>query len=287
MFELRKMKFASGEPVNARLKSGVVMNSDIPCFVPMYPPQSSSPNRYYNTGGRKNKKKKNSPNKSRTNNNNAQNKTGKVKSNNNNGTRRNNGGKQKKANGLERPPLQKQEGPSSPNASKEKAPSQQVPPPTLGEEQFPALPTEESTINSTKVEVEKVPEHRPEDDLSYEELEKNRANSDSASTATTTSSSSSKQQAMGGYAAALLKTAPPKTQTMEKEKRPTKADKIEKKTESKGKESKFALPKEESTKAVETFEPVPVSVQPPSWGGGRSFADVLRKETATTVAAAP
>ena len=62
MFELMAKKFASGEPVKARLKSGVVMSSDNtdPNSM-MYAPQpSSSPTRYYNnnTGARKNKKQK-------------------------------------------------------------------------------------------------------------------------------------------------------------------------------------------------------------------------------------
>ena len=150
MFALRSMKFASDEPVKARLKSGVVMNSDSPSnggFVPdmnqmMYPPQSSS--RYYNNGGRKNKKKKNSP-KTRTNGTsmNSPNKNnGKAKNvNNNNGTRRsNNGGKQKKPNGQERPQQLKQEARSSPNASNEQAPSPQAPPLTLGGSNFLPFP---------------------------------------------------------------------------------------------------------------------------------------------------
>lgn len=282
MLELRKMKFTSGEPVKARLKFGAVMNSDAPAFVPgqqmVYAPQSPSPNRYLNSNGsRKNKKKKNNL-KPRTNVTSNQNKNGKGNTNTNSRSRRSNGGKQKRTNGQDQ---------SKQNTSKDKGRSQQLPAPALGEDHFPALPSEDTLANSTKIELEKVPEQRPEDDF---ELEKNRAHSDSASTATTTSSSSSskqtpQQQAIGGYAAALLRAAPPKLQ-IESENRSTKSEKKnEKKNNGKKKESEPSQPKQTGLNLPEEVESSPLLVQPPSWGGGRSFADILRKEAAAAVAA--
>jgi hypothetical protein len=297
MFELRKKKFASGEPVLARLKSGVVMNSDSPANIggfgnQMYPSQPSSPNRYHNNSGRKNKKKKNSPNKSTKipagNNdqiisgNNNQNKNGKAK-NNNNSNRRNNGAKQKKVNGQEK--QIKQEPPRSPNnAPTETAPSQHAPSsPTLGEEQFPALPTEDAITNSNKFEVEKVPDQRSEDDY-----ERHHANSDSASTATTSSSSSSSKQTLpiGGYAAALLKSAPPQLESrpVVAAKKVNEKSKKEPSSKVNSSEPSSQAPKQVTSEATESSSQ-PVDVQPPSWGRGRSFADVLRKETAAVVAA--
>jgi hypothetical protein len=50
-------------------------------------------------------------------------------------------------------------------------------------------------------------------------------------------------------------------------------------------QTKDGIQKNSSASSVENNPPV--TVQPPSWGRGRSFADVLRKENETAAAAAP
>jgi hypothetical protein len=259
MFELRKMKFPSGEPVLARLKSGVALSAVSTPFVPsMYPPQPVSPDRY-NNGARKNKKKKNNNGvvKSRTNGSaNNQNKNGKGKSG--SPRSRNNAGKQQR----------------KPNGQlRQNSPSQGALPPTLGEEHFPTLPTDD--MNQNKIEVEKVPDHTAEDDSSYDDMGKPKAHSDSASTATTSSSSSSSKQfpQVGGYAAALKKSAPPKTAEPAK-KAP---EKKQPKKEAAAKKSSQGENAKETKKETNNVDSV--GVQPPSWGGGRTFADLLRKES--------
>ena len=64
MFELRQKKFESGEPVMARLKSGVAVNRDAATNVVyfgsdmmMKQAAQTTSNRQNNNGGRKNKKK--------------------------------------------------------------------------------------------------------------------------------------------------------------------------------------------------------------------------------------
>jgi hypothetical protein len=266
MFELRTKTYASGERIQARLKSAAVLANDAPANIqgmtgPLYIPQTRS-------GGRKNKKKKNKNPTSPT-----VNSRGKTS----NTTRRNNNaGGNKNKNGEKSQPQKSNQ--SNATAAKK---LQQTPPP-LGEEAFPALPTEdESNTGGNKV-VEKVPEDRPED-----EYEKNRAaNSDSASTATTsTSSSACKQtnQAMGGYAAALLKApkSQPAVETKEQlQRQPQKETK--KSTGEKAKKTQVN-PKQTQQQVnpeMRNEKSTPVVVSPPSWGGGRSFADVLKKEEA-------
>lgn len=322
MFTLRTKKFApSGESVKARLKSAVVMNTDVSppvnygytsadaSLAPQLPPGGPHPH-----GGNKKmehagKRKKNNPNgSSKGKNINVPNKNAKgVKNsgssnigastqrrNNNNGTRQSN----KKA------PASRQDGKE--NGSK--APAQS--PPTLGEDHFPSLPTDDLVNNKNKIEVEKVPDHRPEDD---DEMEKARGGSDSASTATTTSSSSSSKNASTshhqpiGYAAALLKAAPPMkpkpTEEKAKDFSPSgvkggsnninSRSGSEKKAPSNPKiktarKSDARSNSDEKASNGQHTSPSPVSVQTPSWGGGRSFADVLRiKEASAAVAAAP
>ena len=272
MFELRTKTYASGERVQARLKSAAVLANDSPANIqgmtgPLYIPQTRS-------GGRKNKKKKNSPNSK-----NPTSPTINSRGKTNNTTRRNNNtGGNKNKNG-EKSQAQKSNQYNATAAKK----LQQTPPP-LGEEAFPVLPTEdESNTGGNKV-VEKVPEDRPED-----EFEKNRAaNSDSASTATTsTSSSACKQtnQAMGGYAAALLKAPKSQPAVETKEQQPQKETK-----KSTGKKAKETQENPKQTQQQVNQEKrneklTPVVVKPPSWGGGRSFADVLKKEQAMAASA--
>jgi hypothetical protein len=270
MFELRTKTYASGERVQARLKSAAVLTNDAPANIQgmpgsLYFPQTRS-------GGRKNKKKKNSPKDK-----NPASPTANSRGKTNNTTRRNNNaGGNKKQDGENFHPQKSNE--YNPTAAKK---LQQMPPP-LGEEAFPTLSTEDETNTGGRTVVEKVPEDRPED-----EYEKNRAaNSDSASTATTsTSSSASKQtnQAMGGYAAALLKApkSQPAVETKEQlQRQPQKETK--KSTGEKAKKTQVN-PKQTQQQVnpeMRNEKSTPVVVSPPSWGGGRSFADVLKKEEA-------
>jgi hypothetical protein len=159
-------------------------------------------------------------------------------------------------------------------------------PPKLGEDDFPSLPPLGET-QTNKIEVEKVPDSGSDDD----EFAKNRMGagfSDSSSTATTsTSSTPSPSQpnfstVMGGYAAALLKPAIP-MQASTKSK-PTDISRQSKtSTNSVGnannvsKCGKKVNTKEKKKDEIRVAHP-PVVVQPPSWGGGLSFADILRRK---------
>eukprot|EP00980_Cylindrotheca_fusiformis_P019912 scaffold7017_cov134-Cylindrotheca_fusiformis.AAC.7 len=276
MFALREKKFESGEPVMARLKSAVAANRDAVTNVaylsgsPIMAPHSDSFEG--RTGGRKNKKKSNSK-KARSNNRNGSTQTKNANGKKNNGTG-NKGGKQKKPNGQDQPQHQKQSSKSNP--------SDNTRPPSFGEEQFPALPSDDG-MSSEKFRVEKVPEH---DELG----KKNSGTSDSSSTATTSTSSSKTPQphsVAGGYAAALLKKAAPKDITNS-----SNSKQGEKKTPA----AKKAVPKEDAeprqtsasdSKAAATTdrpESPKVNVPPPSWGRG-TFADILRsKETSMATA---
>lgn len=333
MFALRAKKFASGERVQARLKSATVVltGSDagaassmpaVPSLNPshlllMNPYYNNSNNSNNNSGGRKNKKKKNQSPKNKgnpiNNNSNPNNNTSSNTNNSNkaksNTNRRNNAGKQKKNNVPSASPEgseAQQQHPSTLEPSLRRTPpttqKTRLAPPALGEEQFPALPTEFDEPTSNKIELEKVPDdERLEDDCSYDELEKNRAMSDGASTATTSSSSSSSkpqtQPAIGGYAAALLKSAPKPQPEESSSSRLVVAENGSKKGVEKKKTTKNDALSQESTsekqrsRPKETFvvasskELTPVVVTPPSWGGGRSFADVL-KERASVAAVA-
>jgi hypothetical protein len=280
MFELRKKKFESGESVLARLKTAAAVNRDISSAAGFFAPdmnqrivQQIGSNRY---GGRKSKRKKNnSTTKSKVNRNenssgnkdNAQTKNIKGKNtNSNNGNRRNNtGGKQqqKKTKSQDQP---KQDVKST--TEKKKTPSRHFPPPNFGEEQFPALPTEDSFAQSSKTEVDKVP------DQAAMGKNNNPAGSDASSTVTTsTSSSKSPQQliVLTGYAAALRKVAMDKPQ-IEKSVGSLKVKTDIKKNDGETQTKKKPLSKQELVK-----EPTPVLIQPPSWGKS-SFADILRSK---------
>ncbi len=294
LLELRSKKFPSGESVKARLKSAVVLSTD----------GAPVDFRYTNTDahmlfeaqiqgdkktaqGNAGKKRKSGANKGKSNA--AQNKNakgGKI-----------NGNTQRRSNSGTNVPKQNNKKNGSKQEDRPKAPPQA--PPSLGEDHFPSL-SNDDIMNKNKIEVEKLPDQRPED-----EMEKARTSSDSASTATTTSSSSSSknapsssQQFIGGYAAALLKAAPPmKAKPVEQkqplsEKTPISGKKDDKKSSPLSKDRntrKEGAKKNTNKKAIDgqSTSAIAVSVQPPKWGGGLSFADVLRKEAAAAVAAAP
>jgi len=309
MFELRSKKFPSGESVKARLKSAVVVTSD---FSPSnirftrtdaampFAPQIQGGNKKMGQGSNTGKKRKNNASKNKNNNSTApsQNKNTKGGKNGTGSQRRNNNNNP--ANNGQKQNNRKQ---GAKQDDRSKAPQQA--PPSLGEDHFPSLCTDD-ILNKNKIEVEKLPEQRPED-----EMDKARTSSDSASTATTTSSSSSSknhqssQQLVGGYAAALLKAAPPvppKPVVEQKEESSRQVPMAEKKDGKKSNDQKTSGQSKEkgsvvrkdsgkknvNQKAAES-KATPVAsliVQPPSWGGGRSFADVLRKEAAAALEAA-
>jgi hypothetical protein len=146
-----------------------------------------------------------------------------------------------------------------------------APPPPMSEDEFP-------TIQVKKVEFVTMPKDEKTDD---EEDRTKSLSSDAASTATTTSSSLdsfARPKPFTGYAAALLKTPSPVTIT------------------------EPPIPQHGSPKNLKrhssmsgTLDPIadssdlddgtaklrgPAMATPPVWGRGRSFADVLRENTA-------
>jgi len=284
MLQLRSKKFQSGEPVKARLKSAVVANADAS---PVVLPFTNTGPLLFGAqlyGGNKkgsNKKKKSAGNKGKNGNGKTA-KSGKEQhdvSGDHPHQNVDNGSNVQKSKGKKNASTKQEQ------RSKSSKGSKQVPP-SLGEDQFPALQSDD-LMNKNMVEVEKLPEHG----LGEDEKKAIRS-SDSASTATTSSSSSkntgTSQPSMGGYAAALLKPAPPavKVQIPEESKTVTKTETgVGKKQEKTSVDKNVVRPKERSTstkpsKQQSMEEPIVNRTQVPSWGGGRSFADVLRKEAA-------
>lgn len=260
MMKLQTMKFASGDPVKARLKSSasaspltpnaVVYNPEISTI---YAPQFNSSN-----GGSNSSRKKRSNNKGR--NNNGANVNNKSKNNQQNG-----GIVSKRRNGKERS--------SSPNETP-KSRSKKViqKPPSMGESNFPSLPP---TVdgNSKPFQVEKV----PTDDV-MKERQSTSGFSDSSSTATSSTTSTPTESApsgvvSGGYAAALLRPAAPAPVVTKKlvSEKPRQQQPPAKKTGDNSK--KASRIKEKEIQSNE--QPAVVMVQPPSWGQGRSFADIV------------
>lgn len=336
MFELRAKRFPSGEPVMARLKSGVAMNSDaspvayqyITHADPMiYAPQLHSIPPTAPVASKKNslpvtgKKKKNntsngaSGHKPKAMNGGAAGAPRGNKGKNGNAQRRNSN---KSAGGATRKGSSQRQGDARLLQQAKLYASPQIPP-SLGEDQFPSLgPGDDQLLSKKKVvEVETVPEGREEED-------KLRGSSDSGSTATSSSASSESkpttesqrqgvvqpQLPMGGYAAALLKAAPPapKPKTVAPEKSTKSAEgpannSSNKNNNKKDKNSKNGHQNHSSNDSKKSEKKITVTqkVEPKvipnnakeqtsatkvsSWHGGRSFADVLRKETAASVAA--
>jgi len=175
----------------------------------------------------------------------------------------------------------------SPTNTKKTAEQRQQQQPDLSVNSFPAL-NEDASKNLELVVV---------DQIKDETLAKQQ--SDSASIATTTSSSSasvSKKQQLGGYAAALLKSKHASGTTVKadnsgsagkkgevrtnRKKEFTSDEGISNKPQTEIRSANKGNKKEElGSKRLE-----PVVITPPAWGDGKSFADVLRKEEARTVA---
>lgn len=167
----------------------------------------------------------------------------------------------------------------------QKAPVVLPQPPAMDEQAFPSLPLPEDSFasgNINKVEVEKVPDQRS--DIDDDELfEKTRGSvfSDSSSTATaSTSSTPSPMQpnvVMGDYAAALMKAAPPSAPTATKTHQTKPTNVFIKQGTTAASSGRPMEKTKEHPQGKEASQP-PVSVTPPSWGKGRTFADVLRPE---------
>lgn len=157
-------------------------------------------------------------------------------------------------------------------------------PPLLTEHHFPSLLDDKVEWATTPVEADDSVGEREDDESEEstkhdggedeEERKSAKALSDAASTATTTSSnvssggfdSVSKKQAVGDYAAALLKAPASKTTVPAVAVRETQAPKPRKPS---------------SSDSDEKMAPDPVVITSPlTWGGGRSFADMLRKKDA-------
>ncbi|KAG7368565.1 La domain containing protein [Nitzschia inconspicua] len=290
MFKLRSRKFSSGEAVKARLKSST-LTSLSPCPVPvttslqqssdpkmfMYAPQLIPGSQDQQNGSKK-----------------KQSKGRKIKGKNQQQqvVCVNKHNRHSKSSGREI--LNRQQGKhdapsrSSPSTFPPNIEEKRQNPPKLGEEDFPLLPLSEET-QTNKIEVEKVPDARS--DADNEEFVKNRMGgfSDSSSTATASTSSTptpsqpNSSVLMGGYAAAARKPAAPAI----KQNKPSEIVKMNVDTKrSKTGESEYkpAGSKREAPSRGRKIEndrnmDAAVMVQPPSWGGGRSFADILRKET--------
>lgn len=278
MMKLRMAKFPSGDPVKARLKSSTTAspltpNAVVysPTIATMYAPQFTS-----NNGGSGNSRKKRSSNKGRgnnSNNNSGGNSTNKSKNNQQNG-----GNGSKRRGGKE---SNKQT--SSNEGSKTKTKKVTMKAPSMGVSNFPSLPP---TSESKAVQVEKV----LMDDGMLKSCDKKRhsasAFSDSSSTATTSTASTPTEPppsgvVSGGYAAALLKPAAPAQVTTKK---PVVSEKSHEQTQSTSKKAKDNTKRttkskegkvKEQEEPTESNEQPPVTVKPPAWGQGRSFADIV------------
>jgi len=270
MMKLRTMKFASGDPVKARLKSSASASPLTPNAVVYNPEISTMYAPHFNSGNGANSvsRKKRSNNKGRNNTNGA-NSNNKSKNNQQNGgitSKRRNG---KDANGR-----------SSNDTPKSRPKTVVQKPPSMGESNFPSLPPT-SDGNSKPFQVEKVP---MDDDMMRGSEKKHHSASgfsDSSSTATTSTVSTPTEIApngvvSGGYAAALLRPAAPvpvvtKKPVAEKPRQQQPSSKKAKDSPKKATKSKDA-----KTELIESNQqPAVVTIQPPAWGQGRSFADIV------------
>lgn len=280
MMKLRTAKFPSGDSVKARVKSSASASPLTPNAVvynpkisTMYAPQFNSNTN--NTGGSGNSRKKRSNNKGRSNNNN-NNGGSNNKSKNN---QQNGGNSSKRRNNSNSKDTSNKATPSN-DAPKNRPKKVTLKPPSMGESNFPSLPPT-SDGNSKPFQVEKVP---MDDEMGCEKKRHSASGfSDSSSTATTSTASTPTEappsgSVSGGYAAALLRPAAVTPETTKK----VVAEKPRQQAPSPSKKAKDTSKKDTKTKeekAVEKLpEPIeqpPVTVRPPAWGQGRSFADIV------------
>mmetsp|Transcript_4943 Transcript_4943/g.14328 ORF Transcript_4943/g.14328 Transcript_4943/m.14328 type:complete len:545 (-) Transcript_4943:710-2344(-) len=288
MMKLRTAEYPSGDSVKARLKSSaLVASTSTPNSVVFDPNLSYSPHfrnngSHSNTGGNS-RKKRSSNNKGRSS---SSNSSGASSSNKPKSNQQSITGATKRRNGKDEPspsgrPYQ---GNAAIKGAKKKVMTK---PPSMGESNFPSLPF--STVgNSKSCQVEKVP---ADDEMMQKG--RNSANSgcsDSSSTATTSTASTPTETppttvVTGGYVAALLKPAVPAPvnprNTVEKSSSQQLSSASEKgeegsKREDSRKVKEGKLPSKKSSDSESVLAEVPaVSVQPPSWGKGRSFADIV------------
>eukprot|EP00536_Pseudo-nitzschia_multiseries_P005000 jgi/Psemu1/295747/fgenesh1_pm.90_\ len=296
MMKLRTAKYPSGDSVKARLKSSSsVVSTSTPnsvVFDPnlstMYSPhfRNSGNGSNANGGGNNSRKKRSSNNKGRTT---SSSNPGSSTNNKQKANQQSISGATKRRNGKDesssgRPAFQGNAGVKvTSNNTKKKVMAK---PPSMGESNFPSLPPTMDG-NSKSCQVEKVP---ADDEMMQKD--RNAANggfSDSSSTATTSTASTPNEVPQtavvtGGYAAALLKPAAPvlvnprKTEGKSLSQQPPASEKG--KEGSKRKDNRKVKEGKLSSKKSPNSEPVPievpaVSVQPPSWGRGRSFADIV------------
>ena len=280
--KLRTAKFPSGDSVKARLKSSATaspLTANAVVFNPkissIYAPQFNSSN-----GGSGTSRKKRSNNKGRSNNSN---------SNNNNGGNSNTKSKNNQQNGSNtskrRGSKDNTKQTSSNDASKTRTKKVTMKAPSMGVSNFPSLPPT-SDGNSKPFQVEKV----PMDDAMLQGCGKGRHSaggfSDSSSTATTSTASTPTEAppsgvVSGGYAAALLKPAAPAPVTTKKAVVSEKSRQQPRSPSRKAKENANKVAKsnegkiDELKQSIESNDQPSVTVQPPAWGQGRSFADIV------------
>jgi len=163
--------------------------------------------------------------------------------------------------------------------------SNQLAPPSLGEEEFPSLQekkVEWGTLNPPEQD-KNLGEDDGEEGSENMKASSVKSVSDAASTVTTSSSSldSTPKKALGGYAAALLNSSPAPTKKVMTQSQSSPAPASVRRAQPPS--SAGAAPKMDaglsSTAAKPEMKPsasAPMPVNPPSWGRGRSFADILR-----------
>lgn len=309
MFTLRTMKFPSGEPVKARLKSSAaaaaaslspspVAVSTLSAFynheqvatmfVPTLLPQSgTNQGSTTSTGG----KKKRGSNKNRANGGSNRSKnqgqqqqqpssshSGGINSNSNSNSKfqKSNGHNQKR-HGSKEGTRQTNSPSTSPKTTPNTVSDVRPEPPAMNEEAFPSLPPSEDSFgagNINKIEVEKVPDQRS--DMDEDELfEKARGNAFSDSSSTATASTSSTPSSMMqptvimGGYAAALMRTAAPSVAP-----PLKTQKKPTSVVVKRDESKTNVKANSETKKQDRSSAG--AGTPPAWGNGRSFADVLR-----------
>lgn len=301
MMKLRTTKYPNGDSVKARVKSSVATASYSPLtpnsvvFNPkistMHAPQfrnnGTAANANSAGGNTNSRKKRSSNNKGRNGNNGGASASGKSK-----GTQQSTANTSKRRSGKEesssvKPPLSGNTGVKNATGNKKKVAAK---PPSMGESNFPSLPPT-SEGNSKPFTVEKVP---TEDEMLRScEKERHAASgfSDSSSTATTSTASTPTEPpptgiVAGGYAAALLKPAAPvpvapkkveaKRDVPQKQQGSVKGEEGNRRRgNKKGKDGNTVTQKSSPVPEPSTTEQPTVSVQPPSWGKGRSFADIV------------
>lgn len=251
--------------------------------------QTSSPSSKKNANNNNNKQKRKN---SRTNNNKKNSSNNSSNNNNGNGNGNininNNSSNNKAKNGTPKQDKQVRKNSNTGSGKNEKPSLSRAPElPSFGEHDFPSL-------QEKQVEFDKIPADVRSDDDCCNKMSSSstKSVSDAASTVTTSSSSmdsdnnNKKSSAtLGGYAAALLNPSPAypaKVTASSASNTTTKATPLTLKPRP---SSPVAAPTEagndceKQAEAKTTEADTPIVIKPPTWGRGRSFADILRTET--------